>query len=108
MQCPHCKGKGRKELSRAYSLVCGWCDGTGEIKTGNTNFDRITAGPEALAEFIQEITNGCRGCTVDCAVECIHYKKTQVVFCVGDGCLEWLKEETKDELSSENCPDTGC
>ena len=54
MRCPHCNGKGRKELSRAYSLVCGWCNGTGQIAS-RTNFDRVTESPETLAEFICEL-----------------------------------------------------
>ena len=32
---------------------CEYCNGTGEVK--QTNFQRITASPEALAEFIGSV-----------------------------------------------------
>lgn len=59
MICPTCKG-GKTLLKKVqgkgcYEVVLGICDqcnGTGEIKA--TNFQRITASPEKLAEFIAD------------------------------------------------------
>ena len=56
-----------------------------------TNFDRITASEEALAEFIFAVSDACYGCEHD---ESISYD------CPFDDCkaskdsiLEWLKQE---------------
>lgn len=59
MICPMCKG-GRTLLKKVQGkgcyevvlAVCDQCNGTGEIKA--TNFQRITASPEKLAEFIAD------------------------------------------------------
>ncbi len=92
MRCPHCNGKGRKELTRAYSLVCGWCEGTGEIKTPIlTQFDRVTESPEKLAEFICELWTKDKDHLFD-KFEAAEYEEG-----IGIGgkrvITEWLKEE---------------
>ena len=49
-----------------------------------TNFDRITASPEALAEYL-----GCGCCAID-IYDCLEQSQN-----CGNGILKWLKEEAK-------------
>ena len=85
MICPVCKGERtilKKEQGKScYEVVLGICDkchGTGEIKA--TNFQRITASPEVLAEILTDIqTDGHFG------VDCMTYEER----------LEWLMQESK-------------
>ena len=91
MICPTCKG-GRTLLKKVrgkgcYEVVldvCDQCNGTGEIKA--TNFQRITASPEKLAEFIADDRMHCHFAT--CDVSCNG--------CTKQGVLEWLNEESKE------------
>ena len=57
-----------------------------------TNFDRISASPEALAEFAEHFANCCDDCPVSnkniCEYKC---KKCK------EALLAWLKQESKDE-----------
>ena len=57
-----------------------------------TNFDRITDSPEALAEFIEDVTYRCYGCKVIFADNCPHRKRGAVMFCEREDCMEWLKQ----------------
>lgn len=68
------------------------------IKKPNTNFDRITASPEALAKWVCEITDFCdRGCS-HCPIEekCLYdsdgagNKDNESLL------LDWLNEESKE------------
>lgn len=61
-----------------------------------TNFQRITASPEALAEWIQDAMSYCCRCTADCATACKYYQRHGIVPCAGDGLVEWLKQESKE------------
>ena len=58
------------------------------------NFDRITARPEALAAFIEDVTYRCYGCKVIFADNCPHKRRGKVMFCEREDCLEWLKQES--------------
>lgn len=73
-----------------FELVCGACKGTGEIPD-KTNFDRITASPEALAEFISELAwacnQNCEACPCTTCVSDIDSLNT----------LAWLKQESDTE-----------
>ena len=68
-----------------------------EPKKPKTNFSRITASPEALAEFITGLIGigKCSwcidggnpdACPCDFGKQCLFE---------GDGCLEWLKQESE-------------
>ena len=61
-----------------------------------TNFDRITDSPEALAEFIENVTYKCYGCKVIFADGCPHRKRGLAMFCDTEECAEWLKQESKE------------
>lgn len=54
MKCSECDGVGYKKISATSCAICERCGGMGEVK--ETNFDRITKSPEALAEFISKVT----------------------------------------------------
>lgn len=66
------------------------------IKKPSTNFDRITANPEALAIFIEDIMMSCHGCNVESIKNCPHKKKIGVMFCDRKECFKWLNEENKE------------
>ena len=93
MICPKCKGS-RMIFKRIENTVtlgrCPMCDGLGEIK--GTNFQRITASPEALAEFIDKTISHCsdydKGCT-----ECPMRENRN---CDYETTLEWLMQESKE------------
>lgn len=61
------------------------------IKPKKTNFDRITASPEALAEFIEEKCN-CINCPTDCPAKelCDDYRSCRRAM------VMWLKQESKE------------
>lgn len=65
-------------------------------KPKKTNFDRITASPEALAIFIEDIMMPCYGCNVESIKNCPHKKKSGVRFCDRKECYKWLNEECKE------------
>ena len=71
---------------------CEYCNGTGEVK--QTNFQRITASPEALAEFIGSVLD----CCTDEFDECKHCPLDKTCI-AGKGfkriALEWLKQEAE-------------
>ena len=60
-----------------------------------TIFDRITASPEVLAEFISDITCECWGCKVVYSANCPHHNKGMTDFCDNKSVLEWLKQESE-------------
>ena len=62
-----------------------------------TNFDRITASAEALAEFIDQVTTECYCCgrnrmSIECQKEPC---STEVRYCTKDF-VEWLKQESTE------------
>ena len=93
MICPKCKG-GRMVFKKIENTVvlgrCPMCDGVGEIK--GTNFRRITASPEALAEFLDKIIRHCADYDKDCT-ECPMSENRN---CDYETTLEWLMQESKE------------
>lgn len=71
------------------------CDVDGVDDIAITNFDKVTASPEALAEFIENILDACSGDIDECDVcqlgkhcnPCDGFKKIA---------LNWLNEEYKE------------
>jgi len=99
MICPKCKGS-RAVFERFENTVvlgrCPMCDGLGEIK--GTNFQRITASPEALAEFMDKLSYAC----IDCGEKGPEYHNENCPFGDFGNCADrgsmflWLKEESKE------------
>ena len=89
--CDRCKNKCKFMLKNKTLDTC-------SLFEKQTNFDRITASPEALAEFITGLIGigKCSWC-IDGgnpdACPCDFEK--QCLF-EGEGCLEWLNEESKE------------
>ena len=73
------------------------CRNVAHGRQTNSNFARITVSPEALAEWIQDAMFYCCRCTADCATACKYYQRHGIVPCVGDGLVEWLKQENTTE-----------
>ena len=61
-----------------------------------TNFQRITASPEALTIFIEDIMMPCYGCNVESIKNCPHKKKSGARFCDRKECYKWLNQESKE------------
>lgn len=98
MICMNCKGTGKIEsFMLGKEIDCPECKGKGFI--GKTNFSRITATPEALAEFIGKMTCECWGCKIIYRTRCPHYKSGLTCFCDNEDVLEWLKKEIVDEVT---------
>ena len=92
MKCPDCNGSGVSD----DRLICYRCGGIGEVK--ENNFDRITASPEALAEFLGEYAMPPCGHIVLCK-ECPLNGKSCLddnVATDKDAWLIWLKQESKE------------
>ena len=58
MKCPNCGGTGTSNWCvNGCFKPCDYCDGTGEVENQKqTNFQRITASPESLAEYLSNIS----------------------------------------------------
>ena len=86
--CDRCKNKCKFMLKNKTLDACG-------LFEKQTNFDRITASPEVLAEFIENILDACSGDIDECDVcqlgkhcnPCDGFKKIA---------LNWLNEESKE------------
>ena len=99
MICPKCKGS-RMVFKRIENTVtlgrCPMCDGLGKIK--GTNFQRITESPEALAEFMDELSNAC----ITCGINGSEYHNENCPFGDFGNCADrgsmflWLKQESKE------------
>ena len=81
--CDRCKNKCKFMLNNKTLDTCG-------LFEKQTNFDRITKTPEALAEFAEHFANCCDDCPVSnkniCEYKC---KKCK------EALLAWLKQESK-------------
>ena len=88
--CDRCKNKCKFMLKNKTLDTCG-------LFEKQTNFDRITKTPEALTEFITGLIGigKCSwcidggnpdACPCDFGKQCLFE---------GDGCLEWLKQESE-------------
>lgn len=96
MICRYCNGTGTSNTCvNGTFKPCAACNGTGEEREEKiTNFDRITASPEALAEFIENILDACSGDIDECDVcqlgkhcnPCDGFRKIA---------LNWLNEESE-------------
>ena len=98
MICRYCNGTGTSNTCvNGTFKPCAACNGTGEEREEKiTNFDRVTASPEALAIFIEDIMMPCYGCNVESIKNCPHKKKSGVMFCDRKECFKWLNEECKE------------
>ena len=81
MKCSECDGVGYKKISATSCAICERCGGMGEVK--ETNFDRITKSPEALAEYVVSLEYDKEDFPNS-------YKEDY------DNLLEWLKQENKE------------
>lgn len=98
MICRYCNGTGTSNTCvNGTFKPCAACNGTGEEREEKiSNFDRITASPEALTIFIEDIMMPCYGCNVESIKNCPHKKKSGVRFCDRKECYKWLNEESKE------------
>ena len=87
MKCSECDGVGYKKISATSCAICERCGGMGEVK--ETNFDRITKTPEALAELMKD----CVFCD-DCPITDKSVCKYKYENCK-EAWVEWLKQESK-------------
>lgn len=104
MKCKYCDGTGTSDSCVNGTFVpCAACDGTGEevpedevLYITDTNFDRITASPEKLAEWLAKHYDYCAYADCDnCPVNnedgsCGNEGKTDYEIW-----LWWLKQEFK-------------
>lgn len=62
-----------------------------------TNYERITASPKALAEFIQTIAYECGLCLDGGVVKCCTLGKDNKIYCVNntEKLIEWLNRESE-------------
>lgn len=103
MKCKRCNGRGEYfscTFDGMYDVVCEVCKGKGQVHEDGTpivtNFERISASPEALTIFIEDIMMPCYGCNVESIKNCPHKKKSGVRFCDRKECYKWLNEECKE------------
>lgn len=104
MKCDICNGVGKLEVEEKGTVIqgaywkCPHCNGTGEIK--QTNFDRITASPEALAEFMWNYTHDL--ITDWNRLEDPIFRAMPLKNILGDNCtkrdswVKWLKQESEE------------
>ena len=95
MKCSECDGVGYKKISATSCAICERCGGTGEVgEVKETNFDRITKSPEALAEWILKISGNCAWCRDGGNPKFCPCDGKSCLF-EDDGCVEWLKQESE-------------
>ena len=89
--CDRCKNKCKFMLKNKTLGTCG-------LFEKQTNFDRITASPEALVRWVSEIADFCdRGCS-HCPVQekCLYDSDGAGNKGNDELLLEWLNEESKE------------
>ena len=96
MICPECKGERavyRCFQNRITLTPCPKCNGVGEIV--HTNFDRITASPEKLAEFIHEAESVYERCAKG-DLNCDYCECQWCGLAGRTDLVDWLNEESKE------------
>ena len=112
MKCPECDGAGYKKISATSCAICERCGGMGEVK--ETNFERITKSPEALAKWLEESIGSfcdtyygdvdCGKCPIADDCDEIEQKRLKqlrdnstdnISISDKDYWLAWLKQESK-------------
>ena len=91
MKCSECNGAGYKKISATSCAICERCGGMGEVK--QTNFDRITKSPEALAKFINKAERIYERCCND--VDCDFCECQWCGIAGRSELVAWLKQESK-------------
>ena len=105
MICRYCNGTGTSNTCvNGTFKPCAACNGTGEEKI--TNFDRITAIPRALAEFIYCLIEACDYAAGNEVKKILQYAnedandKRNIELIYGNRdfgeLLDWLNEESKE------------
>ena len=94
MKCSECDGAGYKKISATSCAICERCGGMGEVK--QTNFDRITASPEALAEFINKAERIYERCCNDWDVRCDSCECQWCGIAGRSELVEWLKQPHRE------------
>ena len=96
IECPRCNGKGEYMREIGGYRPCEYCNGTGELAEQNkTNFDQVTASPEALAKFINKAERIYERCCNDSDVRCDFCKCQWCGIAGRSELVEWLKQEVK-------------
>ena len=96
MICPTCKGERavyRCFQNRITLTPCPKCNGVGEIV--HTNFDRITASPEKLAEFIHEAESVYERCAKG-DLNCDYCECQWCGLAGRKDLIDWLNGESKE------------
>ncbi len=106
MKCVACKGRGHHD-SGLFMEPCVICGGSGEVDSDNppyepvkarTNFMKITESPEALAEFMDKLSNAC----ITCGEKGPEFYNDDCPFGDFGNCadhytmLMWLNQESKE------------
>lgn len=97
MICRYCNGTGTSNTCvNGTFKSCAACNGTGEeIEEKITNFDRITASPEALATFVYEAENMCERCVIG-DISCNDCECQWCGLAGRKDLIDWLNEESKE------------
>ena len=103
MICPMCGGKRtvyRPVVHEIKLVQCPMCEGRGEIV--HTNFDRITASPEKLAELIADAiflySTNRHIYTIEAVIMANKKEGINInLDCVYKDVVDWLKEESDAE-----------
>lgn len=90
--CDRCKNKCKIDVIEIESCINFVGEAPHKIVT---NFDRITASPEALAEFIENILDACSGDIYECD-DCQLRKHCNPCDGFRKIALNWLNEECKE------------
>ena len=97
MKCSECDGVGYKKISATSCAICERCGGTGEVgEAKETNFDRITKTPEALAEFINKAERIYERCCNDGDVRCDFCECQWCGIAGRSELVEWLKQPHRE------------
>lgn len=105
MKCRYCDGTGTSNSCVNGTFEpCSACDGTGEevpedevLYITDTNFDRITRSPEALAEFMGDVRcDICKLCYNDDNAICPNTKCPNTKEVCKKVWVEWLKQESTE------------